>query len=85
MDCTLSARVSESLRNMIGFFIFYFSHLFYVFLCQVQLLAAPAAVSHRHPQGKGGTAPEASLLMGAVPAQGAPGEQGPAGISRCHA
>lgn len=28
-----------------------------------------------------GIAPETSLLMGAVPAQGAPGEQGPAG--RC--
>ncbi|KAI3372079.1 hypothetical protein L3Q82_006934 [Scortum barcoo] len=46
---------------------------------KVQLLSAPASVSHRHLQGKGGTAPEASLLMGAVPAQGAPGEQGPAG------
>ncbi|XP_041643140.1 EMI domain-containing protein 1 isoform X2 [Cheilinus undulatus] len=46
---------------------------------KVQLLNAPASVSHRHLQGKGGTLPEASLLMGAVPAQGAPGEQGPAG------
>ncbi|XP_044053536.1 EMI domain-containing protein 1 isoform X1 [Siniperca chuatsi] len=46
---------------------------------KVQLLTAPASVSHRHLQGRGGTAPEASLLMGAVPAQGAPGEQGPAG------
>nr|XP_033475560.1 EMI domain-containing protein 1 [Epinephelus lanceolatus] len=46
---------------------------------KVQLLNAPASISHRHLQGKGGTAPEASLLMGAVPAQGAPGEQGPAG------
>eukprot|EP00064_Thunnus_orientalis_P010825 superscaffoldBa00001503_g10852 len=46
---------------------------------KVQLLTAPASVSHRHLQGKGGTVPEASLLMGAVPAQGAPGEQGPAG------
>lgn len=51
----------------------------FVFLYQVQLISAPAPVSHRHLQGKGGTAPEASLLMGAVPAQGAPGEQGPAG------
>ncbi|KAG8012016.1 EMI domain-containing protein 1, partial [Nibea albiflora] len=46
---------------------------------KVQLISAPASVSHRHLQGKGGTVPEASLLMGAVPAQGAPGEQGPAG------
>ncbi|XP_037536018.1 EMI domain-containing protein 1 [Nematolebias whitei] len=45
---------------------------------KVQLLTAPAAVSHRHLQSKGGT-PEKSLLMGAAPAQGAPGEQGPAG------
>ncbi|TKS78688.1 EMI domain-containing protein 1 [Collichthys lucidus] len=47
---------------------------------KVQLISAPASVSHRHLQGKGGTVPEASLLMGAVPAQGAPGEQGPAAI-----
>ncbi|XP_074494074.1 uncharacterized protein emid1 isoform X2 [Sebastes fasciatus] len=46
---------------------------------KVQLFTAPASIAHRHLQGKGGTAPEASLLMGAVPAQGAPGEQGPAG------
>ncbi|XP_017269463.1 EMI domain-containing protein 1 isoform X2 [Kryptolebias marmoratus] len=46
---------------------------------KVQLLTAPAAISHRHLQSKGGTAPEASLMMGAAPAQGAPGEQGPAG------
>ncbi|XP_030594106.1 EMI domain-containing protein 1 isoform X2 [Archocentrus centrarchus] len=46
---------------------------------KVQLLTAPASISHRHLQGEGGTAREASLLMGAVPAQGAPGEQGPAG------
>ncbi|KAK2837258.1 hypothetical protein Q5P01_014470 [Channa striata] len=46
---------------------------------KVQLLSAPAFMSHRHLQAKGGTAPEASLLVGAVPAQGAPGEQGPAG------
>ncbi|XP_060895268.1 EMI domain-containing protein 1 isoform X2 [Labrus mixtus] len=46
---------------------------------KVQLLAAPASVLHRHLQGKGETAPEASLLMGASAAQGAPGEQGPAG------
>ncbi|XP_034547813.1 EMI domain-containing protein 1 isoform X2 [Notolabrus celidotus] len=46
---------------------------------KVQLLSAPASVSHRHLQGKGGAVAEASLLMGAVPAQGAPGEQGPAG------
>ncbi|TWW60424.1 EMI domain-containing protein 1 [Takifugu flavidus] len=44
---------------------------------KVQSLAAPASESHRHLQGKGGTLPEASLLMGAAPAQGAPGEQGP--------
>ena len=58
-----------------------------VFLCghpcfslyQVQLLTAPSSISHRHPQGKGETAPEASSLIGAAPAQGAPGEQGPAG------
>lgn len=51
---------------------------------QVQQLAAPASVSHHpHHQVKGGNAPEASMLMGAVPAQGAPGEQGPAGISQC--
>ncbi|XP_076007203.1 EMI domain-containing protein 1 [Genypterus blacodes] len=46
---------------------------------KVQMLTAPASVSHRHLQGKGLTAPEASLLMGSVPAQGAPGDQGPAG------
>ncbi|XP_068994567.1 EMI domain-containing protein 1 isoform X1 [Embiotoca jacksoni] len=46
---------------------------------KVQLLTAPASISHRHLQGKGGTAAEASILKGAVPAQGAPGEQGPAG------
>ncbi|XP_029296054.1 EMI domain-containing protein 1 isoform X3 [Cottoperca gobio] len=46
---------------------------------KVQLFTAPASISERNLQGKGGTAPEASLLMGAVPAQGAPGEQGPAG------
>ncbi|XP_056888577.1 EMI domain-containing protein 1 isoform X2 [Takifugu flavidus] len=46
---------------------------------KVQSLAAPASESHRHLQGKGGTLPEASLLMGAAPAQGAPGEQGPPG------
>ncbi|XP_029916476.1 EMI domain-containing protein 1 isoform X1 [Myripristis murdjan] len=46
---------------------------------KVQLLTAPASMSHRHLQGKGAAAPETSLLMGAVPAQGAPGEQGPAG------
>ncbi|XP_038550577.1 EMI domain-containing protein 1-like [Micropterus salmoides] len=46
---------------------------------KVQLLIAPASVSHRHFQGEGGTAPEPSLLVGALPAQGAPGEQGPAG------
>ncbi|CAK6966531.1 EMI domain-containing protein 1 isoform X1 [Scomber scombrus] len=46
---------------------------------KVQLLTAPASVSHRHLQGKGGTVPEASLLVGAMPTQGAPGEQGPAG------
>nr|XP_019956625.1 PREDICTED: EMI domain-containing protein 1 isoform X1 [Paralichthys olivaceus] len=46
---------------------------------KVQLLTAPSSISHRHPQGKGGTAPEASSLIGAAPAQGAPGEQGPAG------
>ncbi|XP_013869784.1 EMI domain-containing protein 1 isoform X2 [Austrofundulus limnaeus] len=46
---------------------------------KVQLLAAPAAISHRHLQSKGGAAPQASLLMGSAPAQGAPGEQGPAG------
>ncbi|GAA6224738.1 EMI domain-containing protein 1 isoform X1 [Lates japonicus] len=46
---------------------------------KVQLLTSPASISHRHLQGKGGSAPDASLLMGAVPAQGAPGEQGPAG------
>ncbi|KAM7416745.1 hypothetical protein PAMA_018683 [Pampus argenteus] len=46
---------------------------------KVQLLTVPASVSHRHLQGKGGTVPEAPLLMGAVAAQGAPGEQGPAG------
>nr|XP_020458077.1 EMI domain-containing protein 1 [Monopterus albus] len=46
---------------------------------KVQLLSAPVSISHHHLQGKGGTAPETSLLKGAVPAQGAPGEQGPAG------
>ncbi|KAM4577765.1 uncharacterized protein emid1 isoform 1-T1 [Fundulus diaphanus] len=46
---------------------------------KVLLLTAPGSISHRHLQSKGGTAPEASLLMGAVSAQGAPGEQGPAG------
>ncbi|KAK1892133.1 EMI domain containing protein 1 [Dissostichus eleginoides] len=46
---------------------------------KVQLLTVPASVSQRPPQVKGGTAPEASLLIGAVQAQGAPGEQGPAG------
>ncbi|XP_034004435.1 EMI domain-containing protein 1 isoform X1 [Trematomus bernacchii] len=46
---------------------------------KVQLLNVPASVSQRPPQVKGGTAPEASLLIGAVQAQGAPGEQGPAG------
>ncbi|KAM4576914.1 EMI domain-containing protein 1 isoform 2-T2 [Odontesthes bonariensis] len=46
---------------------------------KVQLLTAPATISHRHLQSKGGTAVEASSLMGSVPAQGAPGEQGPAG------
>ncbi|TNN52929.1 EMI domain-containing protein 1 [Liparis tanakae] len=40
---------------------------------KVQLYTAPASISQR--QGKG---PEASSLTGAVPAQGAPGEQGPA-------
>lgn len=50
----------------------------------MQLLAAPTSVSHRHPQGKGGTIPEASILKGSVPAQGAPGEQGPAGICILH-
>ncbi|KAE8292217.1 EMI domain-containing protein 1 Emilin and multimerin domain-containing protein 1 [Larimichthys crocea] len=50
---------------------------------KVQLISAPASVSHRHLQGKGGTVPEASLLMGAVPAQGAPGEQGPAALCGC--
>lgn len=58
-----------------------FSHLLSVCLCQVQSLAAPASESHRHLQGKGGTLPEAALLMGAAPAQGAPGEQGPPGIA----
>lgn len=37
------------------------------------------SLTHRPPQLKGGTAPEASLLLGAAPAKGAPGEQGPAG------
>ncbi|XP_034094274.1 EMI domain-containing protein 1 isoform X4 [Gymnodraco acuticeps] len=46
---------------------------------KVQLLTVPASVSQRPPQVKEGTAPEASLLIGAVQAQGAPGEQGPAG------
>ncbi|KAJ8378233.1 hypothetical protein AAFF_G00244370 [Aldrovandia affinis] len=46
---------------------------------KVQLLAAPASTSHRHLQGKGGTAGESSSLMGAVPAKGAPGVQGPVG------
>ncbi|XP_063753109.1 EMI domain-containing protein 1 isoform X2 [Eleginops maclovinus] len=46
---------------------------------KVQLLNAPASVSQRPLPAKGGTAPEASLLIGAVQAQGAPGEQGPAG------
>nr|XP_040051923.1 EMI domain-containing protein 1 isoform X2 [Gasterosteus aculeatus aculeatus] len=46
---------------------------------KVQSYTVPASTSHRHPQGKGATAPEASSLMGAVAAQGAPGEQGPAG------
>ncbi|KAF3850822.1 hypothetical protein F7725_012594 [Dissostichus mawsoni] len=46
---------------------------------KVQLLTVPASVSQRPPQVKGGTAPEASLLIGAVQAQGAPGEQGPTG------
>ncbi|KAM4746104.1 EMI domain-containing protein 1 isoform 2-T2 [Anableps anableps] len=46
---------------------------------KVQLLTTPGSMSHRHLQSKGETAPEASLLMGAVSAQGAPGEQGPAG------
>ncbi|KAA8592237.1 hypothetical protein FQN60_017692 [Etheostoma spectabile] len=46
---------------------------------KVQLLTAPTSISHRHLQGKGATAPEASLLMGAMPTHGAPGEQGPAG------
>lgn len=54
-------------------------NLFYVFLPQVQLLTAPTSTSYRNLQVKGGSAPETSLLMGAVPAQGAPGEQGPAG------
>lgn len=58
-----------------------FSHLFSVCLCQVQSLAAPASASHRHLQGNGGTLPEALSLMGAAPAQGSPGEQGPPGIS----
>ncbi|CAG5923198.1 unnamed protein product [Menidia menidia] len=49
---------------------------------KVQLLTAPTSVSHRHLQSKGGTSVEASLLMGAAPAQGAPGEQGPAGIKQ---
>lgn len=66
-------------RPTLNKLLFYCPHLFYVFLHQVQLLTAPASVSHRHLQGKGGTVPEASLLMGALPAQGAPGEQGPAG------
>jgi len=52
----------------------YCPHLFDVFSNQVQLYTAPASISQRH--GKG---PEASSLTGAVPAQGAPGEQGPAG------
>ncbi|XP_038151397.1 EMI domain-containing protein 1 isoform X2 [Cyprinodon tularosa] len=46
---------------------------------KVQLLTVPESISHRHLQSKGGTAPETSLLMGAVSAQGAPGERGPAG------
>lgn len=62
-----------------------FDNFLYVFLYQVQLLAAPTATSHRHLQGKGGTVPEASLLKGSAPAQGAPGEQGPAGKSSCYA
>ena len=44
---------------------------------QVQSLAAPK--TERPLQGKGATAPEASLLTGAAPAKGAPGEPGPAG------
>lgn len=74
----------EYLNHDMIFYIF-FTLFFNVFLCQVQLFTAPTSVSHRHPQGKGGTIPEASLLKGSVPAQGAPGEQGPAGISRRHA
>lgn len=51
----------------------------FFYLSQVQLLTAPGTTSHRHLQSKGETSPETSLLMGAVSAQGAPGEQGPAG------
>lgn len=54
-----------------------FSRLFSVRLCQVQSLAAPASTPHRHLQGNGGSLPEALSLMGAKPAQGSPGEQGP--------
>lgn len=77
---TYSQDPYQSARHMMG------SHETQVLLVcvpfhQVQLLTAPASMSHRHLQGKGAAAPETSLLMGAVPAQGAPGEQGPAG--RC--
>lgn len=54
---------------------------FYFFLSQVQLLTSLSSISHRAIQVKGETAPETSLLMGAGPTQGVPGEQGPAG--RC--
>ncbi|XP_053725794.1 EMI domain-containing protein 1 isoform X3 [Synchiropus splendidus] len=46
---------------------------------KVQLLSTPAAISHRHLQVKGGTAPEVSNLTGLTPARGALGEQGPVG------
>ncbi|KAM6964968.1 uncharacterized protein emid1 [Aplochiton taeniatus] len=46
---------------------------------KVHLLNAPAATSHPHLLGKGGTALDSSSLVGALPARGAPGEQGPGG------
>lgn len=47
-------------------------------LFQVQVLTAPASTSDKNTQTKNEA--DSLSLMGAVPAKGAPGAQGPAGI-----
>ncbi|XP_041757069.1 EMI domain-containing protein 1 isoform X4 [Coregonus clupeaformis] len=46
---------------------------------KVQVLSSPASTSHRHLQGKGGTAQESSSQIVDPQTKGAPGEQGPIG------